>query len=183
MISHGQPSHVLTTDASLTGWGAVYERSSTGGFWSDEEKLHHINYLELLALFLGLQTYCKILHNTHIRVYLDNTTAIAVINHMGTSHLQKSNVLGKTIWEWCISRDIWISAAHIPGVDNTIADSEYRSTDSHTEWMLDSYILKSALPQTSTQILIFSQCYLMHNFQLMFLIGLTQAHSLLTLSH
>ena len=183
VISHGQPSHVLTTDASLTGWGAVYERSSTGGFWSDEEKLHHINYLELLALFLGLQTYCKILHNTHIRVYLDNTTAIAVINHMGTSHSQQSNALGKTIWEWCISRNIWISAAHIPEVDNTIADSESRSTDSHTKWMLDSSILKSALPQTSTQILIFSQCDLMHNFQLMFLTGLTQAHSLLTLSH
>ncbi|XP_028394449.1 uncharacterized protein LOC114518643 [Dendronephthya gigantea] len=143
VISRGQPSHILTTDASLTGWGAVYEGSSTGGFWADEEKIHHINYLELLALFLGLQTYCKTLQGTHIRVYLDNTTAIAVINHMGTSHSPQSNTLGKTIWEWCIFRNIWLSAAHIPGVDNTIADSESRSTDSHTEWMLDSSTLKS----------------------------------------
>ena len=96
---------------------------------------------------LRLTDLCKVLHHTHIRVYLDNTTAISVINHMGMSHSQQSNALGKTIWEWCIPRNIWISAAHIPRVDNTLADSESRSTDSHTEWMLDSSTLKSALSQ------------------------------------
>lgn len=151
VISHGHPSCTLTTDASLTGWGAVYKGSSTGGFWSDEETSHHINYLELLALHLGLRSYCKGLHDTHIRAYLDNTTAIAVINHMGTSHSPQSNTLGKTIWEWCIARNIWLSAAHIPGVDNTIADSESRSTNIHTEWMIDRSILKSTLTQFGFQ--------------------------------
>jgi hypothetical protein len=56
-----------------------------------------INDLELLALFLGLQTYCKSLNNTHIHVCLDNTTAIAIINHMGTSHSPNCNSLGKHI--------------------------------------------------------------------------------------
>lgn len=31
VISHGQPSSTLTTDASGTGWGAVYGTTSTGG--------------------------------------------------------------------------------------------------------------------------------------------------------
>ena len=32
VISRDQPSHVLTTDASLTGWGVVYKGNHTGGF-------------------------------------------------------------------------------------------------------------------------------------------------------
>ena len=86
VILHGLPSFTLTTDASLSGWGAVFHNKRTGGTWSEIEKNNHINYLELLALFLGLQTYCKSLNDTHIRVRLDNTTAVAEINHMGTSH-------------------------------------------------------------------------------------------------
>ena len=83
VITHGQPSNTLTTDASQNGWGAVYNDTNTGGFWSHEEKFHHINYLELLAVFMGLQTFCKTNYNTHLRILTDNTTAIAVLNHMG----------------------------------------------------------------------------------------------------
>ena len=53
VITHGHPSDTLTTDASQNGWGAVYDDTSTGGFWSDEEKSYHINYLELLAVIRG----------------------------------------------------------------------------------------------------------------------------------
>ena len=45
----------------------------------------------------------------------DNTTAVNVINHMGTSHSDPCNSLAKEIWEWCIVRKIWLSVAHIPG--------------------------------------------------------------------
>ena len=145
VISHGLPSSTLTTDASCTGWGAVYEGDSTGGIWSIAEQTYRINYLELFAVFLGLQCYCKALRNTHIRLRIDNTTAIAVINHMGTSHSQDCNKLAKTIWEWCITRNIWISAVHIPGVDNITADAESRNKNIHTEWMLNRDTLSGAL--------------------------------------
>ena len=59
--------------------GAVYDDTSTGGFWSDEEKSYHINYLELLAEFMGLQTFFKTHYNTHLRILTDNTTTIACI--------------------------------------------------------------------------------------------------------
>jgi len=36
----------------------------------------------------------------HLRILTDSTTAIAVINHMGTSHSDPCNSLGKEIWEW-----------------------------------------------------------------------------------
>ena len=100
VISHTLPSHIITTNASRTGWRAVYNENSTGGSWSLEELRHHITHLELFAAFLGLQTYCSHLRNTPIRLRIDNTTAIAVINHMGTSHSWDCNNLAKRIWEW-----------------------------------------------------------------------------------
>ena len=39
VITYGQPSNTLTTDASQNGWGAVYNDTSIGGFWSDEKKI------------------------------------------------------------------------------------------------------------------------------------------------
>ena len=154
IITHGQPSNTLTTDASQHGWGAVYNDTSTGGFWSDEEKFHHINYLELLAVFMGLQTLCKTNYNTHLRILTDSTTAIAVLNHMGTSHSAPCNHLGREIWEWCINREIWLSAAHIPGVHNIQADLESRRTNDNTEWMLDTTSLGNALSQLSLRLTI-----------------------------
>ena len=74
---------------------------------------------------------------------------MAVLNHMGTSHSDPCNRLGKQIWEWCIDRNIWLSAAHIPGLHNIKADFESRRTNDNTEWMLDRASLNNALSQLS----------------------------------
>ncbi|KAL9962673.1 hypothetical protein ACROYT_G031795 [Oculina patagonica] len=66
---------------------------------------------------MGLQTFCKSLRDTHIRLLIDNTTAIAVLNHMGTSHSKPCNRLGKEIWEWCIC-DLYISTKNHGGRSN-----------------------------------------------------------------
>ena len=81
---------------------------------------------------------------THLRILTDNTTAIAVVNHMGTSHSDPCNRLGKEIWEWCIEHKIWLSAAHIPRVHNIKTDFESRRTNDNTEWMLDRASLNNA---------------------------------------
>ena len=56
-ISHGDPSLIITTDASLQGWGGECENARTGGFWSHVEAKEHINYLELLAAFLSFKCW------------------------------------------------------------------------------------------------------------------------------
>ena len=122
VLTREGPNHTLTTDASMDGWGAVFGTRSTGGLWTAQEAKHHINCLELLAVFLGLQAFCHSLHNTHIRLMIDNTTAVAVINHMGTCHSDNLNTLSKQLWLWCLSRNIWISAAHIARKSNQLAD-------------------------------------------------------------
>ena len=54
-----RPNPIITmeTDSSLTGWGALIAgtEKQTKGLWTEEEKRYHINYLELLAVFLGLK--------------------------------------------------------------------------------------------------------------------------------
>ena len=127
------------------GWGVVYGNQSTGGLWSSDEKSHHINYLELLAVFLGLKVFCRSHRDTHIRLKIDNTTAVVVINHMGTSHSEQLNTLNNEIWAWCISRNLWISATHIAGKSNVEADHESRQHQTATEWMLNKALLSQAL--------------------------------------
>ena len=94
VINHPQPQYQITTDASLMGWGAEFSGVSSGGNWSHSESKHHINYLEMLAILLGLQTFAKEKSDTHIRIMCDNTTAVTVVNHMGTSHSDSCNSVG-----------------------------------------------------------------------------------------
>ena len=93
LISHGSPNHVLYTEASSTGWAAVFEQSYTGGHWTSLELLYHINYLELFAVYLGQLSFFKHRQNVHIRLMIDNTTAVQCINNMGTSHSSLCNFM------------------------------------------------------------------------------------------
>jgi hypothetical protein len=47
----------LQTDASLNGSGAECSQISIGGRWTVDESKNHINYLVLLAIFLGLKAF------------------------------------------------------------------------------------------------------------------------------
>ena len=68
---------------------------------------------------------------------MDNTTAVACVSKMGTSHSVQCNAVTKQIWQFCIKRNIWLSAAYIPGKTNTEADEESRRENRDTEWMLN----------------------------------------------
>ena len=142
-ISQGNPSYTLNTDASLQGWGAVFQGQSSGGRWAPDEAHQHINCLELKAAYLGLQSFCKNLSHTHVRIFVDNTTAVSYINNMGGTHSLDCNHIARSIWMWCIARGIWLSAAHLPGKCNTSADKASRIFHDQTEWKLDSNIYVS----------------------------------------
>ena len=138
-IWRGNPTVVITSDSSLFAWGAIYNSISTGGDWSLEEKTFHINVLEIKAALYALQTFCKDMHNTHIQLKVDNTTAMAYINHMGGSKSKQCDAIAIEMWNWCIERDLWISACHIPGSVNE-ADLESRLCHDQMEWKLDPQV-------------------------------------------
>ena len=72
----------------------------------------------------------------HVRLMIDNTTAVSYINHMGGSHSLACNTLSREMWMWAEQHSIWLSAAHIPGVENTAADHYSRKIDDSKEWSL-----------------------------------------------
>jgi ribonuclease HI len=53
------------------------------GRWNQEEKVYHINYLELLAIVCALKALCKDKNSLHVQILTDNTSAVAHINNMG----------------------------------------------------------------------------------------------------
>ena len=79
------------------------------------------------------------------KVMIDNQTAVACVNHMGTSHSNSLNKLTRTLWEFCISENVFLSAAKIAGVHNVLADKESRTERKQTEWKLSSILLKQSL--------------------------------------
>lgn len=138
------PNHQLmvTSDASLKGWGATCRGTSTGGMSSREERQLHINLLELKAAFLGLQVFAAQRNSIHILLRIDNTTAIAYLNKRGGTHSQQLSDLAIQVLEWCISRNITLRAEHIPGRENEEADKESRRGADPSDWMIQPAIFQ-----------------------------------------
>lgn len=119
----------IFTDASKIGWGAYCDGKRAGGEWKIEERDFHINYLELLAVFLGLKCFVRNKKNLNLLLRIDNTTAISYVNRMGGIQFPHLNNLSRMIWQWCEERKIWIFASYINTKDNVEADQESRNPD------------------------------------------------------
>lgn len=132
----------IYTDASKKGWGAVKNKEKIGGRWSDDEAKNHINHLELLAALFGLKSFCKNEHNIHVKIYSDNSTTVSYINSMGGTHSRECNNVAKEILTWCMNKQIWLTAAHIPGRENVEADKESRVFSDNKEWMIRPDVFK-----------------------------------------
>ena len=144
-VNHGDPDIIMTTDASLSGWGACLDGMTTGGRWNPDEATHDINYLEMLAVLFALQSFSDKVLAKHIKLMVDNTIAVATINQMGTCHSNLNNKLVQQIWEWCILHGICLTVAHIQGKSNTEADRESRLSRKETEWCLDRSIYSAVI--------------------------------------
>lgn len=135
------PKHSLHTDSSMKGWGAFLDKNSncTQGLWNLQEQKLHINVLELKAIYFALISLCQNIKHAHIRVRTDSSTAVSYINNQGGSIIPLL-VIAKQIWVWCIENNIYISAVHIPGVENQTPDNLSRSFKDTSEWKLKKTI-------------------------------------------
>ena len=80
-FSECEPDVVIHADASTQGWGAFSPATGQkcGSGLSEIEAEHHINALDLLAIFYDLTALCPEVTHKHIRVMTDNTTAMTRI--------------------------------------------------------------------------------------------------------
>ena len=97
-------------------------KNPTSGTLSCEESDLHINIQELMATKFSLMSCCSENFFNHVRFKLDNSMAIAYINHMGGTKSEDCNNISVKIWRWHISKNIWVSAAYIPSTNNIIAN-------------------------------------------------------------
>jgi len=127
----------IFSDVSLTGWDVFCENLCSHGYWKAKELELHINLLEFMATFFGLKCFVSSRQRCNILLRLDNTTAIAYINHMRDSHCKGLSFLAREIWQWCEQRDIWITASYIRSKENVEADNESRRLQLEIEVELD----------------------------------------------
>lgn len=128
----------IFSDASLTGWGGFCAGEKIHGFWNLVQKKQNIHYLELLAAFNNLKSFCKNKNNDQILLRLDNTTAISYINKMGGTKHRILNDLSREIWKWCEERHIFLFASYINTKSNIEADTESRSLSIETEYEIQN---------------------------------------------
>ena len=129
------------TDSSILGWGVTDGRNPSGGRWKADEINH--NVLELKAILVGVQTHCKEKNYKHVRVISDNITAVSYVDNKGGVKSEFSNKIEKELSVWCTSQNMEVSAAHIPGTQNTEADSFSRNFNETIEWKLNSSVSKN----------------------------------------
>ena len=144
-ICHDHPDVILETDSSLSGWGC-YNKSdkvAIGGEWTPSDiENRHINVLELKAALFRLQSFCKHLTHKHIRIHMDNITAVAYLREMGGSKSKQCNDIARHMWLFAKERDLWLSSAYIKGSLNVIADRRSRSYDRELEWKLNPKVFR-----------------------------------------
>ena len=136
-IEECSPSIWLDTDASNLGWGAVRDSVTTGGRWTFAEQNLHINVLELKTALFGLQSLCRSVNSKHIRIRIDNVTAVSYINKMGGTKSNRGNCISNSIWKSAISSKNFITAEHLAGSENFLADKASRVFHDFTEWQLN----------------------------------------------
>ena len=68
----------------------------------------HINYLELKAVLLGLQSLCSHLESCNVKILCDNATAVSYIRNMGGSRSRNYNdITRKKSWY-----GVWRGSCH-----------------------------------------------------------------------
>jgi hypothetical protein len=116
-LGHVTDHIVVSTDASLVGWGAHCPRlrRRLSGIWTPIESLWDINLLELEAVNRALHLLVDDLSGRHVIVQTDNASVVAYLTHDGGMRSPRLNHLTRTLILWCLQHEISVTAVHIPG--------------------------------------------------------------------
>ncbi len=108
--------HMITTDASMTGWGVVFEGRPARWQWTGEFISWHINCLDLRAVFLALMHFLPVLGKHHIIVRTDNMVVVSHINRQGGSRSRTLDRLVRCLLLWSQGKFLSLRAVHVPRI-------------------------------------------------------------------
>ena len=134
----------LKTDASSSwGWGGyVTGGMSAQGTWSPAQKLYHINWLEMMAVWLCLQKLLRHVRQKSVLLRSDNMTVVSYVNKEGGTRSPSLCMLTWQVLLWCRDHTIQLRAVHIAGVDNLLADLLSRERVRPAEWSLHQAVVE-----------------------------------------
>ena len=115
----------LFTDASgLIGWGAFYGKEGRWiqGRWEGEVSHYSIEYKELYAVVAACSTWGHLWSRLRIVLHCDNASVVACLNS-GTSKSPAVMTLLRSLFLVCSKHNFAISAQHVAGKVNLIADA------------------------------------------------------------
>ena len=164
------PDLHLYSDASSSGWGAHLLDQIVSGVWSAQEKLLHINLLEIKALFLALQAFQDDVAGHHVTAMCDNSTVVAYVNEQGGTVSRPLCLLTSRLLRWTESFDVHLEARYLPGESNVLADVlSRRGQVVGTEWSLHPQVARALLRAWGNpSIDLFATCSLVPDPQAVF---------------
>ena len=139
-------TETITSDASCFGYGAVWRTQEFHGEWSLEEKKYHINVLEGMCIQKALMFWEKDLIGKSILIETDSSTVVSHINRGSGCHSITQHRLIKEMLLWCHARGIHLTARHLPGKYNQLADLLSRGNQIiPTEWTIHPSVMQSII--------------------------------------
>lgn len=102
----------------------------------------HIDCLELLAVFHAVRAFAKDKKQMMIQIHLDNTTAVAYVNHLGGTKSLDLRSIAVQLGDWCLQKHLFLIASHIRGVSNTRADLLSRTVIDGHDWQMNPEIFR-----------------------------------------
>lgn len=131
-----QATWTLTTDSSLSGWGATLQGGQGAywearGFWPAFPK-KHINVLELTAGLKALEAFHSQVQGRSLKWRCDNTPTVFSVRKWKSRNAESLVVL-RNLWRLCRSQGLTLQIEHTPGVSNLRADELSRAVDTE-DW-------------------------------------------------
>ena len=125
----------------------VHAKQKAVGLWFKEERRTHINELELRTIMFGVKLFAKT--HSHLLIQTDSITAIRYVNKIGGTHSKTLCDLSLEIHKRCVIHNIRLTAEHLPGKDNTLADRLSRqSNQDWSDWKLSPTVFNHILVTT-----------------------------------
>ncbi len=129
----------IITDSSGFGYGAICGDLEVSGLWDYTDSQEHINFKELKAILVAIQSFKEVLTGKCVQVLTDNICSVAYINHLGGPKERLSNLM-EDIWALAHKYQITLSARHLAGHLNP-SDRLSRLTNGY-EWKLNPALFK-----------------------------------------
>jgi len=111
----------IYSDASLTGYGVVFNNNWFGGVWPKSWSKFDIAFLELFPIYMAIRAFSKYFSNGFVKYYGDNEAVTTIINKQTSKNSLLMCVVRPLVLE-LLKCNVNMSAVHIPGKLNFLCD-------------------------------------------------------------